>query len=130
MDGGEAEANERGNEARRDLHVPLVCHRQNDDEEDGGAEGLVHHQGDASRDRVGVRGEDSGGAVGEVGPDDVVDAVRVGPVEDGGGEEGAEVLRGPVDGEDAPLALPGWSQFKFNLLGPEILLPISRVNMR
>ena len=112
VDGGEAEADERGHEARCHLHVPFICHRQNDDKENRGAEGLVHHQGDASHFLIGVRGKDAGGAVGEVGPDDVVDAVRVGPVKDGGGEEGAQVLRGPVDGEDAPLALPGWGSIQ------------------
>ena len=40
MDGGEAEADERRHEAGRDLHVPLVRHREDDDQENRGAQGL------------------------------------------------------------------------------------------
>ena len=106
VDGGEAESNERRDETGGHLHVPLVCHREDNHQENRGAQGLVHHEGHISRGGVGVRGKDAGGPVGEIFSQDIIDAVRVGAVEDGGPEEGAQVLCCPVDGEESPLALP------------------------
>ena len=95
VDGGEAESDERRHETGGHLHVPLVCHREDDHQENRGAQGLVHHEGHVSRGGVGVRGKDAGGPVTEILPNNVIDAVRVGPVEDGGAKERAQVLRGP-----------------------------------
>ena len=49
MDGGEAQANEEGDEGGVDLHVLAVCHGADDEEEEGRAQHLVHgqrHRGD------------------------------------------------------------------------------------
>ena len=45
VDGGEAEPYGEGDEAAADVHVVLVGDREDDDEQEGGAEGLVHGQG-------------------------------------------------------------------------------------
>ena len=108
VDGGEAEAYQRRHETGRHLHVLSICHRQDDHQENRGAQSLVHHEGHISRGGVGVGGKDAGRVQRRVtfSIQDIVDAVGVGAVEDGGADEGPEVLRSPVDGEDAPLALP------------------------
>ena len=100
MDGGQSEADEGRDEPRGHVHVALVGDGQDDDEEAGGGEGLVHDQRGRGRARVGERGEDAGAlhVLAQCGGG-VADAVGVDPVEDGRAQQGTEVLGEPVDGD-------------------------------
>ena len=100
MDGGQSEADEGRNEPGGHVHVALVGDGQDDDEEAGGGEGLVHDQRGRGRARVGERGEDAG-ALHVLAQRDgrVADAVGVDPVEDGRPEQRPKVLGEPVHGD-------------------------------
>ena len=100
VDGSQSEADEGRDEPRGHVHVALVGDGQDDDEEAGGGEGLVHNQRGRGRARVGERGEDAGAlhVLAQRGGG-VADAVGVDPVEHGRAQQGAEVLGEPVDGD-------------------------------